>query len=61
MTPNWSGSGLALGERPTIARKMTRFFGLRHGKSPEKEEDWEELISDWDNIWANDQISTDQR
>ncbi len=43
-----------LGERPTIARKMTRFFGLLKGKSPETESDWEELSDDWDNIWAKD-------
>jgi hypothetical protein len=60
MTPNWSTSGLAIGEHPTTARKMTRFFGLRHGKSPETESDWEELIDDWDNIWALNRISADQ-
>lgn len=45
---------IAIGYDPTIARKTTRFFGLLKGKSPETEEDWEELIDDWDNIWAKD-------
>ena len=45
---------VALGEQPTNARKMTRFLGLLKGKSPETESDWEELILDWDQIWAKD-------
>ncbi len=45
---------VALGEQPSIARKMTRFLGLLKGKSPETESDWEELILDWDHIWAKD-------
>ncbi len=45
---------VALGEQPSIARKMTRFLGLLKGKSPETESDWEELILDWDQIWAKD-------
>ena len=45
---------VALGEQPTSARKMTRFLGLLKGKSPETESDWEELILDWDQIWAKD-------
>jgi hypothetical protein len=40
---------------------MTRFLGLLKGKAPETESDWEELIDDWDNIWAKDRISTDQQ
>lgn len=51
---------VAIGELPDKARKMTRFFGLLKGKSPETEEDWEGLIDDWDKIWAEDQISTGQ-
>lgn len=43
---------IAIGEPPTIARKMTHFFGLLKGKSPETESDLEELIDDWDNVWA---------
>ena len=45
---------VALGEQPTNARKMTRFLGRLLGKSPETESDWEELILDWDQIWAKD-------
>ncbi len=45
----------------TVHRKMTRFLGLLKGKAPETESDWEELIDDWDNIWAKDRISTDQQ
>ena len=45
---------IAIGERPSVPRKMTRFFGLLKGQSPETESDWEELIDDWDNIWAKD-------
>ena len=52
---------VALGEHSTIARKMTRFSGVLKGKSPETESDGEELIDDWDDIWAKDRISTDQR
>ncbi len=33
---------------------MTRFFGRLLGKSLETESDWEELILDWDQIWAKD-------
>ena len=45
---------VALGEQPTNARKMTQFLGWLLGKSPETESDWEELILDWDQIWAKD-------
>lgn len=45
---------IAIGERPTVARKMTQFFGLFKGKSPETESDWEELIDKWENIWVKD-------
>lgn len=45
---------VAIGEDPTVARKMTRFFGLLKGNSLEAELDWEELILDWDQIWAED-------
>ena len=45
---------VALGEQPTNARKMTRFFGRLLGKSPETGSDWEELILDWNQIWAKD-------
>ena len=43
---------IIIGEVPDIARKMARFVGLLKGKSPETESDWEELIDDWDSIWA---------
>ena len=43
---------IVIGEVPDLARKMARFVGLLKGKSPETESDWEELISDWDSIWA---------
>ena len=43
---------IAIGERPTVARKMTRFFGLLKGKSPKTESDWEELLDNWDNMWG---------
>lgn len=45
---------IVIGEAPDKARKMTRFVGLLKGKSPETDQDWEELIDDWDNIWGED-------
>ena len=45
---------IALGEQPISARKMTRFLGLLRGKALETESDWEELILDWNHIWAKD-------
>lgn len=50
---------IVIGEAPDKARKMARFVGLLKGKSTETEEDWEELIDNWDNIWATDRTSAD--
>ena len=33
---------IALGKRPTVARKMTRFFGLLKEKPPETDEERED-------------------
>ena len=43
---------IIIGEVPDLARKMARFVGLLKGKSPETESNWEELLDDWDSIWA---------
>ncbi len=45
---------ISIGEGPDTARKMARFVGLLKGKPTETESDWEELIDDWENIWAKD-------
>lgn len=47
---------IALGEHPSITRKMTRFFGLLKGKTLETQEEQEELSRAWTSIWATNQI-----
>ena len=36
------------GEDPDQARKLTRFIGLLQDKPPQTEEEWEELMTVWE-------------
>lgn len=39
---------ITCGEEPDQARKLTRFVGLLQEKPPETDEEWEELMRDWE-------------
>lgn len=41
---------IAIGENPDKARSLTRFVGLLQDKPPETEEEWQELMTMWEEV-----------